>query len=275
MQLLGIAFAAWLGSQLVKFSLQAFQGAPSFRLFYQSGGMPSAHAATVTAVVIAALMLEGIHSPVFGLAAVFAAIVIYDTLGVRRSAGEQSIAINALAASFDNPRPIREVLGHTPREVLAGIGFGGLVGLLFTHTVWSSEIAWLAASPGSTERFVYLGVFAALVVAGSALRFVLTRYRKVTVIRRLVGAIWWWFMLPGVLGLFLALLQYQSVGSASWRIWVIIVLITTVFAHVQLYFHLYRGIGATYQQQVAELKQRRRQQRKKKSQKSKTARKRK
>lgn len=276
MQLLGIAFAAWLISHLIKFSIDAFHGQPDLRSFYRSGGMPSAHTAAVTAAAVAALMLEGPESAVFGLAAVLAAIVVYDSLGMRRSVGEQAITINTLSeSSSSGTSRIREVIGHTPREVIAGIGLGAAVALLFTYSVWSVHMEWLLATPGNEERLAYLIVFAALIAAGVILRIVLTRYRKVAITRQLVGQVWWSFILPGAVGLFFSLLQYQASGGPSGRLWTIIVASVIVLVHIWLYFRLYRKAGETYRQQVAERKKHRRKQRKHKTNKSKNTKKRK
>lgn len=263
MQLLGAAAAAWLGAQLLKFSIQAFHETPDLRLFYRSGGMPSAHAAVVTTVAVVILVLEGVNSPVFGLAAVFAAIVLYDTLGVRRSSGEQAVAINALHASGEG-HPVRVVHGHTPPQVLAGIGFGTAIGLLFTFSTWASHAIWLTTSPSATEQWVYLIVFAALIGVGIVVRLVLSRYYKVAVIRRLISQLWWWLVLPGGLGLFFSVLQFQSTGSGSWRLWALLVIAAAVAAHIRLCFGLYRGMRTVYTQQVKERKRHRRHQRQRK-----------
>ncbi|PSO43327.1 hypothetical protein BRC19_01075 [Candidatus Saccharibacteria bacterium QS_5_54_17] len=278
MQILAIAIATWFGAHALKFSIQAFRGRPDFRWFYYSGGMPSGHAAVVTAVTTGVLMLEGFDSLLFGVAAVFSVIIIFDALGVRRSNGEQAIAINALGASVGNTQPIREVLGHTPREVTAGIGFGALTGLLLTFPAWSSspQAGWLAAPPVDVEQLVYLVIFAGLVLGGLVVRLVLSRYKSVPIKRRIISQIWWWLVLPGAVGLLFSLLQHQTVTAGSWRIWAIIVVIVTILAQVRLYLRLYRGAPAAYQQQVADRQQRRKQQRKKqKGTRSKKSRKRK
>lgn len=102
-----------------------------------SGGMPSSHSAVVGALVTSVAMLQGLGSVAFGIAAVLALIVMYDSAGVRQSVGQQSIVLIRIVQEFRSRRPIaelerdlREFLGHTPFQVIVG----ALIGIL---------IAWL------------------------------------------------------------------------------------------------------------------------------------
>jgi acid phosphatase family membrane protein YuiD len=102
-----------------------------------SGGMPSSHSALVGALVTSVAMLQGLSSVAFGIAAVLALIVMYDSAGVRQSVGQQSIVLIRIVQEFKSRRPIaelerdlREFLGHTPFQVIVG----ALIGIL---------IAWL------------------------------------------------------------------------------------------------------------------------------------
>ncbi len=277
MQVLAIAIAAWFVAHLIKFSLHAFKDEPDLRWFYRSGSMPSGHAAAVTALTVATFMLAGAESPLFGVTAVLAGIVIYDTLGMRRSVGEQAVALNAVSDSDNGNHvsPVREVPGHTPREVMVGIAIGAAVGLVSTYSVWVSETGWLTTTPGAEERLTYLILFLALVGAGIVLRLALLRQRNVAIVKRLVSQVWWSFVLPGAIGLFFSLLQFQASGNASGRVWTILVVIAIVMVQGWLYVRVYRGFRETYRQQVAERKRRRRQQRKRGSSTSKNTKKRK
>ncbi len=100
-----------------------------FRLLYASGSMPSAHTTTVIAFVTVVAFKDGINSGLFGLAALFASVVMYDAVMVRRSVGEQGGAIQQLirlqSAVMKLPRAAK---GHTPLEVLAGVFLGVLIG---------------------------------------------------------------------------------------------------------------------------------------------------
>jgi len=95
-----------------------------------TGGMPSTHCATVTALSLSILRTEGWRSPTFVVAAVLAVIVIRDALGVRRTAGDEGRTINRIIrlAHVRTP-PVHYSLGHTPSEVTVGIVIGALVTL--------------------------------------------------------------------------------------------------------------------------------------------------
>ena len=104
-----------------------------------AGGMPSAHSATVTALVISCARFEGIGSTFFAIAVALAAVVIYDAMGVRHEAGEHAKIINQMrkdskAVSEENEDPdfkeLKEMLGHTPIEVVGGVMTGILVPLI-------------------------------------------------------------------------------------------------------------------------------------------------
>lgn len=125
--------AAWLIAQGVKYLLVAVKNR-SFdhvRQLYLSGNMPSAHSATVVALVTVIGLKDGIDSGLFALAALFAGIVMYDAMMVRRSSGEQGVAIQQLIKEQKSSIPLpRAAKGHTPLEVLAGAVLGFIIGLV-------------------------------------------------------------------------------------------------------------------------------------------------
>ena len=96
-----------------------------------TGGMPSAHSATVVALCLSILWTEGWQNSIFVLAAVLAVIVIRDALGVRRTAGEEGKTINSIIrlAHIKTP-PVHYSLGHTPTEVAVGVVIGALAALI-------------------------------------------------------------------------------------------------------------------------------------------------
>lgn len=100
------------------------------RLFI-SGGMPSSHSATTVALMTIIGLCDGVGSALFGLATMFALIVMYDAMKVRRSSGEQGEAIRTLIkeqkSTIKLPRAAR---GHTPLEVLAGAFLGLIIGIV-------------------------------------------------------------------------------------------------------------------------------------------------
>lgn len=121
----------WLVSQAAKYVIASVQahGLAPYRQLYLSGHMPSAHSATVVAVLVVVGYLDGVQSGLFGLALVFSAVVIYDAMMVRRSSGEQGVALTALLMEQKSKVPLpRVAMGHTPLEVAVGVFLGVLVG---------------------------------------------------------------------------------------------------------------------------------------------------
>lgn len=137
-----VPFAAWAIAQLIKFSLAFIKGDVNVRYLYASGGMPSVHSAVVCSLATWALIDGGLASPLFGFTAVFAGIVMYDSFGVRRSAGENAKTLNRLitdlsingslrnAAEYTR---MREILGHQPLEVIIGAILGIFIALAFGY----------------------------------------------------------------------------------------------------------------------------------------------
>ena len=125
--------AAWLVAQGAKYFLVAVRQRrfDHIRQLYLSGNMPSAHSATVVALITVIALRDGFGSGLFGLAALFAAIVMYDAMMVRRSSGEQGIAIQQLIKEQKSKVALpRAAKGHTPLEVVVGGLLGGLIGLV-------------------------------------------------------------------------------------------------------------------------------------------------
>lgn len=101
-----------------------------------SGGMPSSHSAMACAMLMTIGFREGFSSSIFALAFCFSGVVMYDAAGVRRSTGRNAQVINQLmdmlsgnGYTFDEKR-LKELVGHTPIQVLAGALLGTLIGTL-------------------------------------------------------------------------------------------------------------------------------------------------
>jgi acid phosphatase family membrane protein YuiD len=104
-------------------------------LLLAAGGMPSSHSALVTGVSFGVGLVEGFNSPMFAVASVIALIVIYDATGVRRHAGDHARVLNLMIDELLTGHPLaerelKEVLGHTPREVIGGMALGILISVL-------------------------------------------------------------------------------------------------------------------------------------------------
>lgn len=126
------AVVAWLTAQILKvlYSIWKYREFDAERLV-GAGGMPSSHTSLVVSLASAIGMHDGIQSSIFAVAVVLAGIVMYDASGVRRAAGKQAKVINKLAKQIRVDHTVhdiklKELLGHTPLEVLAGavLGFG-------------------------------------------------------------------------------------------------------------------------------------------------------
>jgi len=132
------AVAATLAAQVLKVILVLMtERRWAFDRMLETGGMPSSHSATVTALAITIGMVEGFGSTIFALAIVFAGIVMYDASGIRRAAGMHAQLINdlvqELAHLFDEgfqPTALKTLLGHTYPQVIVGSLLGGVTGLL-------------------------------------------------------------------------------------------------------------------------------------------------
>jgi acid phosphatase family membrane protein YuiD len=123
--------AAWIIAQGAKYLIAVIKSRSlrHFRHLYISGNMPSAHSASVLALTTMIALRDGMDSGLFGLAALFAAIVMYDAVMVRRSSGEQGVAIQALIKEQKSKVAIpRAAKGHTPVEVVVGALLGTLIG---------------------------------------------------------------------------------------------------------------------------------------------------
>jgi len=155
--IINAAITAWFAAQFLKmlFTL-VLTGKFSLERLFGSGGMPSSHSSFVCAMVVVMARTMGFASPLFGITFCFAAVVIYDAMGVRRAAGEQAKVLNRMIFEFPFfklkretapeqpaksptgeeggipliPKQLKELLGHTPFEVLGGCILGIFIGMI-------------------------------------------------------------------------------------------------------------------------------------------------
>ena len=108
----------------------------NFRYLVSTGGMPSSHSALVGALATGIGQTMGWSSPEFAIACLFAVIVMYDAAGVRQAAGKQAKLLNQLTEELlqeghnFNEEKLKELLGHTPFQVLVGLMLGIAISLL-------------------------------------------------------------------------------------------------------------------------------------------------
>jgi len=130
---------SWILAQLIKVPVEyLLYKRWDWALLLNAGGMPSSHSALMTAVATSIGLNVGWDSPMFALALAIAGIVVYDATGVRRQAGLHAERINQIVRELlhlkkleeDQVSYLREIIGHTPGEAVAGVFFGTLIALM-------------------------------------------------------------------------------------------------------------------------------------------------
>ena len=128
-----VTLIAWVIAQCFKVLIGVLtERRFNFRWFVGTGGMPSSHASSVAAMTTAVGIKAGIQSASFAIALLFAVVVIFDAQGVRRSSGQQAEILNKILDDIYWKKRIKEdrlkeLLGHTPIEVLAGTFLGIMI----------------------------------------------------------------------------------------------------------------------------------------------------
>ncbi|MBR2353229.1 MAG: divergent PAP2 family protein [Clostridia bacterium] len=132
------AVLGWLMAQFLKmFTSLITERKISPKMLFSNGGMPSSHSSTVLALCTACAVQEGFASPYFAISAVLAVIVMNDASGVRYETGEQAKIINRIAKELFSGKGeefntgLKELVGHTPSQVVAGAGLGIVVALVY------------------------------------------------------------------------------------------------------------------------------------------------
>ena len=132
------AISGWLVAQILKTLLVLLlEKELRWERLFGSGGMPSSHSATVCALAASAAVLYGSASPAFAISAIIAFIVMYDACNVRLETGKQAVAIKELQRFFQDmgkqplsEEKLKELVGHTLPQVLAGAILGILIGIV-------------------------------------------------------------------------------------------------------------------------------------------------
>lgn len=134
---------SWFLAQVIKMLVDQVRGRSRgsrdmvATLMWKTGGMPSSHSSLVTGLATSIGVVYGVRSAAFPLAFFFGVLIIRDAMGVRRSAGLQAQKLNHLGRELEARfgiefEPVKEVSGHTPREVFVGVLLGFFVGLAFS-----------------------------------------------------------------------------------------------------------------------------------------------
>jgi hypothetical protein len=137
-EVLFVSLTVPLLAQTIKFTLHMiFNRKIDFRLFTTTGGMPSAHSASVMGLSTMVGLILGFHSVEFAIALGYALVVMYDAAGVRRAAGKQAACLNRILDDFYKHEiqeiggRLKELLGHTPLQVF----WGAILGIIYAYYV--------------------------------------------------------------------------------------------------------------------------------------------
>lgn len=132
-----LSFGVWFCIQLSKVIVDLIKTKKfNFKRIMGAGGMPSSHSAVVCCMTALLGKEYGFGSGIFGLAVIFAFVVMYDAAGIRRAAGKQAKLLNKIVetpglTTVQVQERLVEVLGHTPVQVLVGAIIGFVVGAIF------------------------------------------------------------------------------------------------------------------------------------------------
>ena len=136
-RILGCVIIAWGLAQLLKVpTYWSVEKKLNWRRMLEAGGMPSSHTAFVFSLALMIALRDGVASSQFALAFALAAVVIYDAMGVRAETGRQSEVINKIVQEVlvegkpITEKQLKELVGHTPLEVAAGVLVGVVVTLI-------------------------------------------------------------------------------------------------------------------------------------------------
>jgi len=140
-QVLIAALIAWFLGQFLKVPFEYVMNRHmNWAMWFSSGGMPSSHSSLMTSVTLSTGLNYGFGSPLFAVAFAVSMIVIYDATGIRRQAGIHAQKINLIFEEFLRGEPLeidklKEVLGHTPLQVVGGFILGVFVALI-VYGLW-------------------------------------------------------------------------------------------------------------------------------------------
>jgi acid phosphatase family membrane protein YuiD len=125
------AGAGWITAQVLKMIIfSILERRFHWRKLLETGGLPSAHSALVAGLCLGVGLTEGFASTMFAISFVFALIVMYDAMNLRAEAGKHADLLNELLLlsvikeAYKEREKLKELLGHTPFEVMAGALIG-------------------------------------------------------------------------------------------------------------------------------------------------------
>ncbi|MDQ8935158.1 divergent PAP2 family protein [Acinetobacter rudis] len=123
-------FLAWLAAGCIKFLINSIRAKKLAFSLIGYGGLPSNHSAIVSSMTALIVLNEGIYSPAFGVALTLSFIVLLDANSLRRAVGQHAVLINQLVKDNIEVKPLRERMGHSKVEIVAGIVVGIFVAII-------------------------------------------------------------------------------------------------------------------------------------------------
>ncbi|MGL6174351.1 MAG: divergent PAP2 family protein [Cellulosilyticaceae bacterium] len=135
-KILMVSILSWFLAQLIKLVLTLInEKRLDFNKLMSSGGMPSSHSSFTVALAVGVGQVHGYQSGLFAVASVFSFVVMYDAANVRLEAGKQAAVLNRIIDTMQDTHlkleeRLKELLGHTPIQVLAGAILGIVVALV-------------------------------------------------------------------------------------------------------------------------------------------------
>jgi acid phosphatase family membrane protein YuiD len=138
-RIIDVVFVAWFIAQFYKvLSVIILDRKFDIKRLWGTGGMPSSHSSSVSSLVTSIAFVEGMSSSYFAMAAIFSGVVMYDAAGIRRAAGKHAGVLNKIVEKLTQKieekiadENLKELLGHTPFEVL----IGALLGIVVAFTM--------------------------------------------------------------------------------------------------------------------------------------------
>lgn len=128
-------FLAWLVAGCLKFLINSIKAKQLAFGLIGYGGLPSNHSAIVSSMAALIAFKEGVDTPAFGVALTLAFIVMLDANSLRRAVGKHAVAINKLAKDDPEYQQLRERMGHTKIEILAGVIVGIFIAIAMSYNI--------------------------------------------------------------------------------------------------------------------------------------------
>jgi len=249
-EILSIVIITWLIAQFLKFVIIWIKNKKiDWKIFFKSGGMPSAHTAVVAALALALGILVGFNSFIFALGLVMAVIVIYDATGVRQAAGDHARVLNKIVPKILKEEEVhfKTRLGHKLSEVIAGVFLGLLVAGV---SLWSrlnlppvikqffTPSYLFNLNPG--HQFAYLLplsiIFGFFLVGGAILVFLARRLSNV-VYKKFLSRVYNLLFTIGFVGFLLIFFRYENIYFLSARFWLIVLFITGAIWAIIIFYY--------------------------------------